>query len=113
MNDEEKPKKKGFLRSAFWTAVGFVKELTIHSIIHFTLWGGLIAAGYAGFLMPVLDPVGEAVTGALEFLGIGPDFNAAASSSSGVASGPPVDGGLTLDSQSVPSTDPGEPVPEF
>lgn len=61
MSTENGP-KKGFLKKAFGSSVHLGRELLLHSIIHFTIWGGLFGANFAAFLGPVLGPVGDLAT---------------------------------------------------
>jgi len=76
--DTNSPKGKGFLKRSFRAALGVAKELTIHSVIHFTLWGAIFASNFAAFLTPVLDPIGQVVTGLAEGVGLGDLFTKAA-----------------------------------
>lgn len=69
---------KGFLKKAFSSAVSMFKELSIHSFIHFTIAGGLIAAGYADFISPVLEPLGNGIIAGLDWVGLGDMFNSSA-----------------------------------
>lgn len=75
---EDNSASKGFLRKAFKTVAGVFKELTIHTFIHFTIAGGLIAMGYAGLLTPILDPIGAAILTGLDAVGLGEIFNTSA-----------------------------------
>lgn len=71
MDDEaSSPSKKGWLKKSFKGAVGVVKELAVHSVIHFTLWGSIFASNFAAFLTPIFNPLGEGITYLAEQVGL-------------------------------------------
>ena len=72
--------KQGWLKRTFKGAVGVLKELTVHSIIHFTLWGAIFASNFAAFLAPVFDPLGAGVTFLAKGVGLEHLFTEAAGS---------------------------------
>lgn len=75
--EEGKP-KKGVLRKTFNGAGHVLKELTIHSMIHFTVWGAIFASNFAVFLTPIFDPLGNMLTAGAGAVGLEHLFTEAA-----------------------------------
>lgn len=79
--------KPSWLKRAFKGAVGVLKELTVHSVIHFTLWGSIFASNFAAFLSPIFNPLGDGVTFIAEQVGLDHIFTQAAGDRGALAAG--------------------------
>jgi len=77
--EDKKSWEKGALKKTFSGAKHVLKELLVHSAIHFTLWGAIFASNFAAFLTPILfDPLGQGLTFLADQVGLSQLFTEAA-----------------------------------